>query len=103
MSSRKYWLSLGCLLMCLSTLNAANLQEEAWRAAYEGELHCDPIATRNALVRLKDYHRFNLIPLTKEQEEMIDQALTQIVLPKLVKPAFVSGVDVIVTDGRAIH
>jgi len=92
MFSRKYWLCLGCLLMCLSMLNAATLQETAWQAAYEGELHCDPMATRNALVRLKDYHRFNLIPLTKEQEKTIDQALAQIILPKLVKPAFDTAV-----------
>ena len=60
MFSRKYWLSLGCLL-CLSTASAATLQEAAWQAAYDGELRCDPIATHNALIRLKDYHRFNLI------------------------------------------
>ena len=96
MPSLKYWLCLGCLLMYLSSLSAATLEEATWRAAYEGELHCDPIATHNALVRLKNYERFSLISLTKEQKQLVEKSLARLILPKAVAPVTVQGVEVIV-------
>ncbi len=97
MLTRKYWVYLGCLLTYLSTLNAATLEETTWQAAYEGELRCDPIATHNALIRLKDYQRFNLISLTKEQMQIVDTALAHLILPKAVAPTPVQGVELIVS------
>jgi hypothetical protein len=81
MSSWKCLFHLGCILLCLPAANAASLQETSWQALYESELQCDALATRNALLRLQEYHRFKLISLTPEQAKRVSRTLAQIVVP----------------------
>jgi hypothetical protein len=70
-----------CLLFAVSA-RAEDFQITAWRTAYDSELRCDPIATRNALLRLKEYHRFKLIAVSSELADLIDRNLASLVLPK---------------------
>jgi tetratricopeptide (TPR) repeat protein len=49
--------------------------ESLWKRAYEAELRCDVIESRNALMRLKEYDRFGLIRLSRDQRLRIGELI----------------------------
>lgn len=80
MSWRYYFVGVTCWMSV--HLCAADVQISAWQAAYDAELHCDIIATHNALIKLQGYRETHLVQMTTDQQNQIRRTLSQLVLPK---------------------